>query len=101
MRLALTRERLGSGFSFRWARLGSVGLGSGAVEHFAGGLQAGDALGQSLSEGFGQALGAVEHDHLVNVSERLGRRLDDGRSVLGELLADHRVLVAGEGLGAL
>ena len=54
---------------------------------------------QRLGQRVGQALGAVEHDHLVDVAERLGRRLDDGRPVLGELLADDRVLVLGQGVG--
>ena len=43
--------------------------------------EAGHALAQRLGERVAQALGAVEHDHLVDVAERLGRRLDDGRPV--------------------
>ena len=54
---------------------------------------------QRLGERVGQALGAVEHDHLVDVAERLGRRLDDRRPLLGQLLADDRVLVLGQGVG--
>ena len=41
--------------------------------------EAGHALAERLGERVGQALGAVEHDHLVDVAERLGRRLDDRR----------------------
>src|SRR5205814_925020 len=59
----------------------------------------GDALAERLREGLGQALGSVQHDHLVDLTERLGGRLDDRGPVLGELLADDGVLVLGQRVG--
>ncbi len=52
-----------------------------------------------MGQGVAEALGTVEHDHLVDVAERLGCRFDDGRPVLGQLLTDDRVLVLGQGVG--
>src|SRR4051794_38436405 len=70
------------------------------AQEVAGELQPGDALRQRRRQRFGQALGAVEDDHLVDPAERLGRRLHDRRPVLRELLADDGVLVLGQRVGA-
>jgi hypothetical protein len=74
----------------RWARCRAAG-----ARH----LEAGHALAEGGGQRLGQALGAVEDDHLVDRRERLGRGLDDRRPLLGQLLADDRVLVLGKGVG--
>src|SRR5215211_1969679 len=79
------------------------GLGAGPVapagQKVAGQLEAGHALAESGGQRLGQALGAVEDDHLVDRPERLGRGLHDRRPLLGQLLADDGVLVLGQGVG--
>src|SRR5262249_42863583 len=67
-----------------------------AVQQVARHLQAGDALRQRLGERLRQALGAVEHDQLIDAAERLRGRLDDRRPMLGQLLADDSVLILGQ-----
>ena len=65
----------------------------------AGHLQPGDSLAQGLGEDLGDALRPVQDDELVDRAERLGGRFDDRGPVLGELLADDRVLVLGKRVG--
>src|SRR4030095_12325357 len=80
-----------------------AGLGAGAVaaagQQVAGQLEAGPPLAGGRGTPPGEPRGAVEDDHLVARRERLGRGLHDRRPLLGQLLADHGVLVLGQGVG--
>src|SRR5262249_11255011 len=61
-----------------------------------GKLEARYALAERLRQRVGQALGAVENDHLIDRSEWLRGGLHDGRPLLRQLLTDDRVLVLRE-----
>src|SRR6266498_4585331 len=84
-------------------RGGSLGIGTavaGAAQDAACELEPGHPLAHRLGKRLGEPLRTVQHDHLVDRTERLGGSLHDRRPVLGELLADHRILVLREGVGS-
>ena len=63
------------------------------VEHAAQHRDRGGAHPEHLREELPDALGAVQHGELADVAERLGGLADDLRQLLGDLLADHGLLV--------
>ena len=60
----------------------------------------GGAHPEHLGEELPHSFGAVQHGEVADRPERLRGLADDLRELLGDLLADHRLLVLGERLGA-